>query len=166
MRKITIIQGIYVFDWKKAYNRDDFYFNMKIRPVPMPNKFQELLFEKAKKFYEKYDIRDIPFTIGKDTEKHIEVIAICHSFFDKFNTKTGEDIVIGRIKKMRGNLKYKTTKPKRDKYGKVILDENGNIILQHRIRYYIPYDLDAKILDKNGDETDKLKYPYIYKLEK
>ena len=78
-----------------------------------------------------------------------------------FDEELGDSIVIGRIKRMRGDLKYTTFKPKKDKYGKIKLNKNREPIIQHRIKYYKPYDLDAKILDKNGNETKKLKYPYI-----
>ena len=163
--KVYIEHGIYVFDWKEAYNRYYFYINMRISLIQIPNRFRDLLSEKASKFYKKYGIRDIPITIGRDIENNIVSIAVCYPHFDKFNPKTGEDIVIGRIKRMRGDLKYETTKPKRDKHGEIILDKNGKQIMQHRIKYYRPYDLYAKVLDKDGNETDKLKYPYICKRE-
>jgi len=163
MGEINIIQGIYVFDWKESYHRYYFYSKMKIILIPMLNRFKDLLSEKAEKFYKKYGIRDIPITIGRDVENSIEAIAVCYPYFDNFKPKIGEDIVTGRIRRMRGDLKYETYKPKRDKHGKVILDENGKSIIQHRIKYHKPYDLDAKVLDKEGNETDKLKYPYICK---
>jgi len=133
--------------------------------MELPNKFKDLLSEKAKKFNDKYGINDMPITIGKDPFNKIQAIAICYPYFDNFSPKIGVDIVTGRIRRMRGDLKYETYKPKRDKYGKVILDENGKFIMKHRKGYHKPYDLYAKILDKNGNETDKLKYPYINKYD-
>ncbi|KKN53955.1 hypothetical protein LCGC14_0596930 [marine sediment metagenome] len=166
MGKINIEQGIYVFDWKKAYDRYDFYFKMEINLITIANRFKDLISEKADKFYEKYGIRDIPITIGRDLENNIEAIAICYPYFDKFKPKVGVDIVTGRIKRMRGDLKYETTKPKRDKHGEIILNKDGKPTIQHRIRYYRPYKLDAKVLDKHGNETDKLKYPFVVKLNR
>jgi len=165
MGKISIVQGIYISSWEKAYDRYEFYHNMKIQLVYMPVKFQNLLFEKAVKFNDRYNIRDIPFTIGNDVDNRIMAIAICYPYFDDFRPDTGENIVIGRIRRMRGDLKYEIYKPKRDKHGKIILDENDEPIMKFRTKHYIPYDLDEKVLDKDGNETDKLKYPYIFKYE-
>ncbi|KKN10481.1 hypothetical protein LCGC14_1036030 [marine sediment metagenome] len=161
IKKIYIYEGIYVFSWKEAYFRYEFYLNKKIFLMELPNKFKDLLSEKAKKFNDKYGINDMPITIGKDPFNKIQAIAICYPYFDNFSPKIGVDIVTGRIRRMRGDLKLETYKPKRDKHGKVILDENKKPIMQHRKKYHVPYDLYAKILDKNGDE--KLKYPYINK---
>jgi len=168
--RIIIHQGIYDIINNKAFFRDG-YFHKETRRsfFILYNRFKNLLNDKRVKFFFKYNsyknivLREFHFTLGKDIENCIEAIAICHPFFDMFDEELSETIVIGRIKRMRGDLKYETRKTKRDKYGIVILDENGKTIIEYRLRYYRPYNLDAKILDKDGNETDKLKYPYINK---
>ena len=168
--KIVIYQGIYNIINNKAFWRNG-YFHKETRIIIgiLPNRFKDLLKNKANKFFFKYNrykditIREFPFTLGSDLWNNIMAITICHPFIDIFDEELGESIVIGRIKRMRGDLKYTTFKPKKDKYGKIKLNKNGKPIIQHRIRYYKPYDLDARILDKNGNKTDKLKYPYINK---
>jgi len=135
--------------------------------LSLPNKFKELLLKKSIKFFLKYNsykkivYKKFSFTIGKDIEEGIETISICHPFFDEFDEELSESIVIGRIKRMRGDLKWK--KPIENIYGEIILDENGDPIIQYIRKYYKPYDLDAKVLDNDGKETNKLKYPYIWR---
>ena len=170
MGKIKIYQGIYNIISNEAFFRDG-YFHRETRRsfLTLHNRFKDLLNRKRIKFFLQYNsyknitIREFCFTFGEDLEKGIFAISISHPFFDMFDEGLGESIVIGRIKRMRGDLKYETNKPVRDIYGKIILDENKKPILRYKVRYYRPYDLDAKILDKNGNETDKLKYPYISK---
>lgn len=159
---INIIQGIYDIISNKAFRRDG-YLHKETQELlsSLPNRFKDLLFKRGVKFFWKYGFIECYFTLGRDVKNNIEVIAICHPFKDIFNEELGESIVIGRIKRMRGDLKYETRKPKKDKHGEVILDENKKQIIEYRLKYYKPYDLDAKILDKNGNETKKLKYPYI-----
>lgn len=166
--KINIYQGIYDMINNKPFNRNGYFHKeTKQEMYQLPNKFKRLLNNKRTKFfflynsYKNISIRVFHFTLGTDWENNILAISICHPFFDMFDEELSETIVIGRIKRMRGDLKYETNKPIRDIHGKIILDENGKPIMKHRKRFYKPYDLDAKILDKDGNETDKLKYPYI-----
>ena len=170
MGKIKIYQGIYNIISNKAFYRDG-YFHRETRRsfLTLHNRFKNLLSRKRIKFFFKYNsyknivLREFYFTFGEDLEKGIFVISICHPFFDMFDEKLGESIVIGRIKRMRGDVKYETNKPVRNIHGEIILDKNGKPIMKYRKKFYEPYNLDAKVLDKNGNETDKLKYPYISK---
>lgn len=164
MGKISIYQGIYDVSSVAAFKRDGYLHEGTKRILSLPDRFETLLFAKGVKFFLKYGYIEFYFTLGKDAEKGIEAIAICHPFFNVFDEELGETIVIGRIKRMRGDVKYETNKPKRDKHGKIVL-ENKKPIIQHRIKYYRPYNLDAKVLDKNGNEIDKLKYPFVYKID-
>lgn len=96
---IHITQGIFDRDLLRPFYRDGYYHSETQRPLPIPNKFKDLLMNKGYKFFDKYGIREIPFTIGRDADEHIEAIAICHSHFDKFDEWIGEAIVIGRIRR-------------------------------------------------------------------
>lgn len=116
----------YALDIGSPYYRDGFYHIETRRYLPMSVKFRDLLYKKARKFWEKYRIEKIAFTIARDLINHIDAITILHPWFDIFNPEIGESIVIGRIKRMRGEVK------------KVIYE-------------YEDYEVDIKLYDK----TDK-----------
>ena len=185
---IEIEHGIYNIEAVTQYNRIGYWNDETRSHIYLCNKFKQLLAHKGKKFFEKYGIDFIQFTLGVDEDKGIEVIAICHSEYDNFDECLGENIVVGRIERMRGDLKkvvyekeefekkiklydkkfdgfnkvetvYKTITCKRVK-----LDDSGNPIVKKEI-YHIPYDLDMRYPDikhKDGSITcGELVYPYI-----
>lgn len=133
---IIITQGIYNGD--TPYKRDGYFHEETRIYLPLPLRFRQLLLEKWLKFNEKYGVEEIPFTLGRDAEDNIEAIAICHTTFDKFSEKIGESIVIGRIKRMRGDIR----KP-------------YNLYKRHRIK-----KKDGTVI------AGELVYPYIYKFAK
>ncbi len=110
------------------------------RYLPMPTKFRGYLTKKLVKFMLKYKAKCLRFIYGQDIDLGIEVLSICHPLDDIWNPKIGEDIVVGRMKRMRGDI------PGRD-----------------------PYNLNKRFRVKNPDGTigaGKLVYPYIYRLER
>jgi len=115
---IYVRQGIY--DGEGAYERDGYYHSESRKYLPMPVRFRDLLFAKWVKFLAKYNVHKFPFTFGRDSDNHIESIAICHTTFDNFKDETGEKIVIGRIKRMRGEIRtpYDQNETLLDKDGK------------------------------------------------
>ena len=129
---INITQGIYGTNF---YERNGYFHKETQVYLSLPVRFRTLLSKKMAKFSIKYGIKEIFFTLGHDFERGIKAIAICYSKFDDFSEKMGESIVIGRIKRMRGDIR-------------------------------IPYNQDERILDKESNPTDIIKYPWIYKLEK
>lgn len=163
--KISIFQGIYNSLEGKCYERQG-YFHRETRKLmfSLPLRFDGFLFEKAVKFFFKYGIKEFAFTLGRDPYEHISAITICHPIMDEFNEENGESIVIGRIKRMRGDIKYEGMKYVKDKHGNVVLDYIGHPKLKFRRMSYIPYDLDAKKLDHKGNETHRFLYPYVFKL--
>ena len=167
MGKINIFQGIYNTFERNCYERQG-YFHRETRKFmfSLPLRFDGFLFQKAVKFFFKYNIKEFAFTLARDPDESISAITICHPIMDVFDEELGESIVIGRIKRMRGDIKYEGSKYIRDKHGIVVLDKDGNPTLKYRLKHYIPYDLDAKKLDHKGNETHRFKYPYIFKLER
>jgi len=132
---IIVEHGFYVLD-DMPYFREGYYNDESRRYMPICVKFLNLLREKAHKFYHKYGVRTIPFTVGRDPETEIAAIAICHTHFDDYDQRIGEDIVVGRVKRMRGEIR-----------------EPYDLHARHRYKNKDGY-LCA------GD----LKYPYIYKM--
>ena len=185
---IDIRHGVYDIEAGTQYDRNGYWNDESRSYMSLCNKFSRLLARKGKKFFEKYGFDFIRFTLGIDKEKGIEVITICHSEFDDFDECLGEDIVVGRIERMRGDLKkviyekeefekkiklydkkydgfnkveavYKTITCKRVK-----LDNDGNPVIRRKI-YHKPYDLNMMnpdIKHKDGSITyGGLMYPYI-----
>lgn len=180
---IKIWYGIWDSSKETTYDKVGFFNDESRRYLPIPNKFRRLLAKKSVKFQKK----SIEFILGRDSNKHIEAIAICHPSLDKWDEKIGEDVVVGRIKRMRGDLK-KTIYEKED-YTKLILvwrnkkteeekwksmvfrrtktDENGFPIIIREL-YHIPYNIHERYRIKQKDGTfiaGELKYPYIYKMD-
>ncbi|MFW9878645.1 MAG: hypothetical protein ACFFG0_36660 [Candidatus Thorarchaeota archaeon] len=138
MGKIKIYFGIYEFNCTTPFHFEGFNHTETREPMIMSLKLKQYLLLKGIKFQSKYDIHQFAFTLGVDPENHIEVVAVVHPIHDKFDPEIAEDIVIGRIKRMRGEIR----KP----YN---LEE----------RYSIKH--------KDGTiSKGELKYPYIYKLTK
>lgn len=101
---IIIENGIFVYEEVCTYYRDGFFHKETRRYLPVPTKFRDFLNKKAIKFWKKYKINRIPFTIGRDLDKHIDALAILHPKFDKFSERVGESIVLGRIKRYIGGI--------------------------------------------------------------
>jgi len=179
---INITHGIFDITKDTSYKADGFFHNESRVYMALPLKFRDLLIERGNKFLDKYKKGYIQFVYGLDSDKHISAISICHPYFDFFDRKLGEDIVIGRIRRMRGNVKdiiyekedYIDYYIKKDKDGKVVYkkqfvrkrvkkDENNEPIIRKTV-WFKPYDLDEVICDKDGDFL-RYKYPYVYKLE-
>ena len=188
---IKIWHGIYDILSDKHYNSVGYWDDETKEYFPMCNKLRNYLGKKGVKFYRKYGIKLIQFTFGIDPEIDVEVISIYYSHFDDYSEQIGEKVVVGRIKRMRGDVKeiiyekeeyeikiklydikdkegeivktvYKTMTRKRPK-----LNVYGNPIVK-RTTYFKPYDLSKryKIKHKNGTITyGKLIYPYIYKMK-
>jgi hypothetical protein len=187
MGNIKITHGIYSNNF---YERDGFYNEESRRYLPLPMKFRNLLDKKRAKFSIKYGIEQVRFVVAHDTTTDIKAISICHPAFDNWSDKIGEDIVVGRIKRMNGDVKeiiyemeeiktemkvkeawdngvkvehFKTITRKRVK-----MDENGEPVIKRTI-YFKPYDIHKRYRIKNKDGTmgaGELVYPYIYKLER
>lgn len=188
---IKIWHGIYNIFSGKYYNKSGYWDDETREYFPMCNKLRKYLSKKGVKFYRKYGIEHIQFTLGIDPEEDIEIISIYHSHFDDYNDQIGENVVIGRIKRMRGDVQkiiyekeeyevqiklydkenddgdietvYKTITKTRPK-----LNVYGDPIIKRTI-YFKPYNLSKKYPDikhKDGTITyGKLMYPYIYKME-
>lgn len=138
MGKIQIYFGIYEFKCTTPFHFEGFNHEETREPMVMSNKLKNYLLIKAIKFNDKYKQHQFAFTLGRDADNHIETIAVCHPHHDKFDPAIAEDIVIGRIKRMRGQI--------REPY-----DLNEHVYTKM----------------KNGEyHDDGLKYPYIYKLTK
>ncbi|KKN90912.1 hypothetical protein LCGC14_0224960 [marine sediment metagenome] len=187
---IRIWHGVYDISKNYVYCLEG-YFNKETQQyLPINNKLRRYLMNKGIKFSLKYNVKFVPFILGRDSDKHIEVISICHTHFDDYDIEIGEDIVVGRIKRMRGDIKEivyetewfektitlyswidKTTgakiyKPKTIMRKRLKLDDNGNPIVKIEIPF-IPYNLSRRhqIKQKDGTYVDgKLMYPYIYKM--
>ena len=183
---IEIKHGIYDIQANTQYNRIGYWNDETRIHISLCSKFKQLLARKGVKFSEKYGFVCIEFTIG--ICDGIEVIAICQPEFDDYDEWLGEDIVIGRIKKMRGDLQkiiYEKEKFEKkiklydikDEDGEIIktvyktifhkrvkLDSDNNPIIKREI-YFIPYDLDEKYPDiehKDGTITyGEIIHPYI-----
>ena len=183
---IEIKHGIYDIYANTQYNRIGYWNDESRTHISLCVKFRLLLARKGIKFSEEYGIDFIQFTIG--TCNGIEVIAICQPAFDDYDEWLGEDIVIGRIERMRGNLQkiiYEKEEYEKkirlydikDEDGEIIktvykimvrkrvkLDSDNNPIVKRKI-YYIPYDLNVKYPDidhKDGTITyGELIHPYI-----
>jgi len=86
------------------YNGMDILERHTAKYIPICLKLQRTIETEFKK--RKYEtIEDfVEFTYGIDPDTHIEAIAIV-SKKDNFNRKIGTKIVVGRIKRMRGDLK-------------------------------------------------------------
>ena len=179
---IKIWHGIYDIVKETAYDRAGFYHDETQTYIPMSNKLEEYLYTKSEKMYMKYDFRYLEFIFGRDTVKSIEVLAIVHPVYDKFDDKVGEDIVVGRIKRMRGDLKKVVYEMEVHYKLKMTKDKNGIIIKTDSIKkkrpkkdafgkpivkkeiFFKPYDLDKRYrVKKNGKIiAGDLMYPYIY----
>lgn len=186
---MIIKQGIYDISKCRAYDYAGFWHKETRREISMCNKLKYYLQKKAEKFSKRYELKWFPFTFGVDEYASIEAISVCHPFFDYFNPEVGENIVIGRIKRMRGDIKkyiyereeydreikeredfrtgvttYKIVKCKRVKK-----DEYGNPVIKRTI-FFKPYDLKKRhpiIKHSDGSESGgELVYPYVYKLER
>lgn len=152
MGKIKIYFGIYEFRCSTPFHFEGFNHVETREVMPMANKLKHYLLLKGMKFHEKYGVNQFAFTLGTDADNHIEVIAITHPVRDKFKPEIGEDVVIGRIKRMRGDVKKDFFK----------YDENGELI-DRKLVYYKPYDLNEHVYGNNNHDYG-LKYPYIYKM--
>lgn len=108
---IWIGHGLYDVVFDKVLYRDSF---MRI----VPDKFYNLLVEKAEKWKNKgFKYNLIPFTFATDTKHDIWAISILHPW-DEFNKEVGEDIVVGRIARQRGELA-----PQRWEYNRLVKEE-------------------------------------------
>jgi len=184
-KSIEIIHGLYDIFEDQAYRLEGFWNKESNQQLPLPKKFKQLLAIKGLKFSTKYGVEYIAFIFARDGYNHINTISICHSTFDRFNAQIGEDIAIGRVKRMRGDLKktiYEIEKYEKDviiyrnkktgktilktiEYKRVKLDKNGDPIVQREV-FFVPYDYFARYrtYDKENKCTiaGELKYPYIY----
>jgi len=182
---IEIIHGIYDCYEGESYRLEGFWNKESLQLLPLPNRFKQLLAIKGLKFSTKYGVEYIVFVFARDGHNHISAISICHSTFDNFNSQIGEDIVIGRVKRMRGDVKkiiYEIETFEKDvlvyrnkrtgktiyktmEYKRVKLDTLGQPIVRQEINFK-PYDYFARyrIYDKENKCTiaGELKYPYIY----
>jgi len=188
---IRLTHGIYDYSTDKTFKRTGYFDEETREYLPVAVKLRRLLFKKADKFFQKYKKRYTYFTHGIDPNKHIEVITICHPIFDVYNYENGEKIVIGRIARMRGDIKdikheqeiyfrkifqytkidketgeeidvFKTVAHKRNK-----LDANGEPIIIS-VKHFKPYSLFKRyrVKDKNGSiGAGELMYPWVTKLE-
>jgi len=181
---IEIVHGIYDIRDAIQHNRVG-YWNIETKVyISICDKFEQLLASKGVKFFDKYGIDFIQFTLGIDKRNQIEVISICHPIFDDYDEWLGEDIVVGRIERMRGDLKkviyekedFEKLVPvwKNRKTGeeglkivnqrRVKLDEDGNPVIKREI-FHKPYDLEKRYSTEHSDGTityGELMYPYIY----
>ena len=133
---ISITHGI--FNGIEFYKRDGYWHDETQVYLPLSVKFRDLILKKFRKFNRKYGIKGVRFTYAKDLDTDIDAITICHSRFDFYNEKIGENIVIGRIKRMRGEIRTPYNMDKR-----------------------------YRIKQKDGTFIDgELMYPWIDKLEK
>ena len=184
-RSIEIIHGIYDIYEGESYRFQGFWNRESSQLLPLPNRFKQLLAVKGLKFQTKYGMTHILFVYAHDGYNHIASIAICHSIFDVFDSQIGEDIAVGRIKRMRGDVKkiiYDMEKYEKDvliyhnkktgksvyktmEYKRVVLSAVGSPIVKERI-FFKPYDYFARYrtYDKENKCTiaGELKYPYIY----
>lgn len=144
---LKIIHGIFLNNM--PFYRDGWYHYSTRRILNIPTKFKSLLNEKAKKFNNKYRVRQVRFVIIIDTLTNIQAISIHHSHFDEFSESLGEKIVLGRINRYFGNQQWIKMKHKLSASGSGkplythVKDENGKIIKKYimiqRIKYFKPY---------------------------
>ena len=174
---INIKQGIYDIALNEALDYSGFFHKETQKYIPMCVKLRDHLETKGRKFSSKYDANYVIFTYGIDPAESIETISICHPVFDDFHPELGESIVIGRISRMRGDLKkrfYQTQfvfdeEGNKTKKKELKLDSNNKPIVRREV-YHKPYDLDRRYPDiKHRDgtiEKGALMYPYVYKFRK
>lgn len=183
MGKIKIWHGVYDIIFDSAYNLAGFFHDETKEYLPMANKLKMYLLVKGLKFYEKYGLEQLPFTLARDSDEHIETVAVCSLHFDAFEPETGEDIVVGRIRRMRGNVKkiifdYEKFEKEiklydmKAKGGRFVLNENGEkisvykTIIRKRLKldakglpivrrevFHKPYNLDRRYKIKHKDGT-------------
>ena len=67
--------------------------------------FEDYIMEKFEKFKRKYDLKFLYFSIGITEDKKIKVIATVHAW-DVFDVNIARQIILGRITRMRGHLKW------------------------------------------------------------
>ena len=189
LKNIEIWHGIYDIYLKKSFNFAGFFHPESRTHLLMCEKLKSFLLTKGLKFKDRYGVQQFRFTLGTDSENHIEVISICHPHFNEYIEEIGENIVVGRIKRMRGDVKeiiymkeeyelqiklydikdkdgkitktvYKTITRKRPK-----LNVYGDTIIK-KTNYFKLYDLDKRYETEKEDGTivyGELVYPYIYK---
>ena len=181
IKSINIYYGIWDTLKDTAFKMEGFWGEETREYLPMAIKLVSYVSKKANKFYEKYLIRYTPFVLGRDPIRSIETVAVCHLHFDAFNAEVGEKIVVGRIKKMRGDLKkvvYETEMVKKEiflysytdkKTGEKVdvhktiekkqlkCDIHGNPIVKRK-HYFHPYNLYER---RDCTIVGELKYPYI-----
>ncbi len=190
MSKIIVIHGIYDTVSETAYCLNGYFHKESREYIPICVKLRDYLHGKAWKFFERYNILSIPFTLGRDPDRYIEVIAITHTHFDAFNFEIGEDIVIGRIKRMRGDTKeivYETEWVEKEVLLYTYIDKDTRheievhkTIMRKRVKLdnaskpiikieipFIPYNLSKRyrVKQKDGTYNWELVYPYIAMLE-
>ena len=103
--KIKVWHGIYDSAIDVIFNRVGFFHEETATTLKMSYKLQCLLYNKGMKMLKKYGHQYLEFTLGKSVEGNIEAIAIVHPHYDIFDEMIGEAIVIGRIKRMRGDIR-------------------------------------------------------------
>jgi len=135
----------YFWDFKK----NDIKENIPPFTVYIPNFHRETI----SFYYDTWFLDDpsrniIEFTFG--VEDDISAIAIKNPFDPKiksYKKQIGNDIVTGRINRMKGIFKKNIYE--RDEDNNIIKDNNGNYIIKKKI-YYKPYDLDEFYLVYKG----------------
>lgn len=190
MDKIIIQHGIYDIIFDTTYHLEGFFHKETQEYMPICNKLKTYLSIKGLKFNGRLGINYLYFTLARDPKREIEVIAVCHPKHDIFQFELGENIVVGRTKRMRGDIKdifYKKEEyiikiklyDIKDKEGEIVKTVYKRMVrkrvkiglagipLIKRITYFKPYDLDRRYIIKHKDKPDtigELMYPYIYKM--
>lgn len=186
MDKINVFHGIYDIIFNTPYHIEGFFHEESREYMPMSNKLRAYLNTKGLKFNGRLGINYLYFTLARDPMKDIEAIGICHPKYDVFQFEIGENVAVGRIKRMRGDLKktiyemehYTETLYYKDAQGipirwkeipkkRVKLNYTGDPIVKKRV-FFEPYNLDKRyrIHSKKHKRTiaGELMYPYIYKM--
>ncbi len=132
-----------------TYFRDGYFHEETRRYMRLPIKFIDLINIKASKFYNKYGIKQFPFTYGIDDKNDIEVITILHPKFDIFSEKNGESIVLGRFKRFYGGIQW--SKKRR------LFDDRGNEVFHTKKEFRF---------NKKGKPILNKKNEHLYKIVK
>lgn len=188
MDKINVFHGIYDIIFDTPYHIEGFFHKESRKYMPMSNKLKTYLSIKGLKFNGRLGVTHLYFTLARDPNGKIEAIGVCHPKYDAFRFETGEDVAVGRIKRMRGDIKETIyEKEEFDTQMKLydIKDKNGKILktiyktitrkrvktdlagtpLIKRVAYFKPYNLDKRYRIKHRDGTTtagELMYPYVY----
>ena len=129
---IKIWHGIYDIFNDVIFNRVGFFHEETQTILKMNYKLQTYLYNKGMKMGLKYSYKYLEFTLGRDDDNDIEAIAIVHPHHDLFSEIIGEAIVIGRIKRMRGDIRTPYNLSKRHR----VKNRDGTIVAGDLVHPY------------------------------